>query len=56
MTILGDQVLKQIKTFYRGEHVVLVGGGPSAHRSRAMRVWVAEQDWLTHDDPLTLPS
>ncbi|MFF1344024.1 transposase [Streptomyces sp. NPDC058290] len=33
--------------FYRGERVVLVWDGPSAHWSRAMRAWVAEQDWLT---------
>ncbi|MEU6106636.1 transposase [Streptomyces flaveolus] len=33
--------------FYRGERVVLVWDGLSAHWSRAMRAWVAEQDWLT---------
>ncbi|MBB4980440.1 transposase [Streptomyces nymphaeiformis] len=41
------EVLEQIKTFYRGERVVLVRDGPSAHWSRAMRAWAAEQDWLT---------
>ncbi|WSW10119.1 hypothetical protein OG298_40400 [Streptomyces sp. NBC_01005] len=30
-----------------GERVVLVRDGLSAHWSRAMRAWVAEQDWLT---------
>ncbi|MEU5547781.1 transposase [Streptomyces sioyaensis] len=41
------EVLEQIKVFYRGERVVLVRDGLSAHWSRAMRAWVAEQDWLT---------
>ncbi|WP_229826131.1 IS630 family transposase [Nocardiopsis terrae] len=40
-------VLKQLKTFYEGERVVLVWDGLSAHWSRAMRAWAAEQDWLT---------
>lgn len=40
-------VLEQLKTFYEGERVVLVWDGLSAHWSRAMRAWVAEQDWLT---------
>ncbi|MFB7031419.1 MULTISPECIES: aminotransferase class V-fold PLP-dependent enzyme [unclassified Streptomyces] len=40
------EVLQQVKTFYRGERVVLVRDGLSAHWSRAMRAWVAEQDWL----------
>ncbi|MGW3557973.1 transposase [Streptomyces sp. NPDC000963] len=40
-------VLEQVKVFYRGERVVLVWDGLSAHWSRAMRAWVAEQDWLT---------
>ncbi|WP_235431962.1 transposase [Nocardiopsis sp. RV163] len=40
-------VLEQLKTFYEGEQVVLVWDGLSAHWSRAMRTWVAEQDWLT---------
>lgn len=40
-------VLEQIKTFYAGEPVVLVWDGLSAHWSRAMRAWAAEQDWLT---------
>ncbi|MEU4360053.1 transposase [Streptomyces virginiae] len=31
----------------RGERVVLVWDGLSAPWSRAMRAWVAEQDWLT---------
>nr|WP_199917941.1 transposase [Streptomyces virginiae] len=41
------EVLEQMKAFYRGENVVLVRDGLSAHWSRAMRAWVAEQDWLT---------
>ncbi|MGW8362851.1 IS630 family transposase [Streptomyces wedmorensis] len=41
------EVLEQMKAFYRGERVVLVWDGLSAHWSRAMRAWVAEQDWLT---------
>ncbi|MFI2162526.1 transposase [Streptomyces olivaceoviridis] len=40
------EVLKQLKVFYRGERVVLVWDGLSAHWSRTMRAWVAEQDWL----------
>ena len=30
-----------------GERVVLVWDGLSAHWSRAIRAWVAEQDWLS---------
>ncbi len=41
------KVLEQMKTFYNGERVVLVRDGLSAHWSRAMWAWVAEQDWLT---------
>ncbi|MFJ5933537.1 transposase [Streptomyces sp. NPDC093071] len=41
------EVLEQMKAFYRGERVVLVRDGLSAHWSRAVRAWVAEQDWLT---------
>jgi hypothetical protein len=41
------EVLEQMKVFYRGERVVLVWDGLSAHWSRAMQAWVAEQDWLT---------
>ncbi|MEV5176755.1 transposase [Streptomyces flaveolus] len=41
------EVLEQLKVFYRGERVVLVLDGLSAHWSRAMRAWVAERDWLT---------
>ncbi|MFE3021889.1 transposase [Streptomyces sp. NPDC059256] len=41
------EVLEQMKVFYRSERVVLVWDGLSAHWSRAMRAWVAEQDWLT---------
>jgi hypothetical protein len=41
------EVLEQLKVFYRGERVVLVWDGLSAHWSRAMRAWVADQDWLT---------
>ncbi|MCX4869457.1 MULTISPECIES: transposase [unclassified Streptomyces] len=44
------EVLEQMKVFYRGERVVLVRDGLSAHWSRAMRAWVAEQDWLTLDE------
>ncbi len=40
------EVLEQMKIFYRGENVVLVCG-LSAHWSRAMRAWAADQDWLT---------
>ncbi|MFD4370018.1 transposase [Streptomyces sp. NPDC058527] len=40
------EVLEQMKVFYRGKRVVLVWDGLSAHWSRAMRAWVAEQDWL----------
>ncbi|MDQ0779809.1 hypothetical protein QF026_008275 [Streptomyces aurantiacus] len=36
-----------MKVFYRGERVVLAWDGLSAHWSRAMRAWAAEQDWLT---------
>ncbi len=36
------EVLEQLKLFYRGERVVLVWDGLSAHWSRAMRAWVAE--------------
>ncbi|MFI0234966.1 transposase, partial [Streptomyces sp. NPDC017086] len=41
------EVLEQMKVFYRGERVVLVWDGLSAHWSRVMRAWAAEQDWLT---------
>ncbi|MFE8941980.1 transposase [Streptomyces sp. NPDC007872] len=41
------EVLRQMKVFYRGERVVLVRDGLSAHWSRAMRAWVADQNWLT---------
>ncbi|WP_232542990.1 transposase [Streptomyces sp. QHH-9511] len=41
------EVLEQLKAFHRGERVVLVWDGLSAHWSRAMRAWVAEQNWLT---------
>ncbi|MFJ1890688.1 IS630 family transposase [Streptomyces sp. NPDC088170] len=41
------EVLERMKVFYSGERVVLVWDGLSAHWSRAMRAWVAEQDWLT---------
>lgn len=37
----------QPDVFYRGGRVVLVWDGLSAHWSRAMRAWVADQDWLT---------
>ncbi|MGW7201359.1 transposase [Streptomyces chryseus] len=40
------EVLEQLKVFYHGERVVLVRDGLSAHWSRAMRSWVADQDWL----------
>ncbi|MFE0945720.1 MULTISPECIES: transposase [Streptomyces] len=39
-------MLEQIRTFYAREPVVLVWDGLSAHWSRGMRAWVAEQDWL----------
>lgn len=46
-----------MKVFYRGERVVLIWDGLSAHWSRAMRAWVAEQDWLTMGRlPARLPS
>ncbi|MEU3608520.1 transposase [Streptomyces sp. NPDC035033] len=41
------EVLEQVKVFYRGERVVLVWDGLSAHWSRAMRAWGTQQDWLT---------
>lgn len=41
------EALTQIKAFYQGERVVLIWDGLAAHWSRAMRAWVAEQDWLT---------
>ncbi|GHJ97886.1 putative transposase [Streptomyces sp. NE5-10] len=41
------EVLKQMKTFYNGERVILVWEGLSTHWSRAMRAWVAEQNWPT---------
>lgn len=41
------EVLEQVKVFHRGERVVLVWDGLSAHWSRAMRAWVAGQDWLS---------
>ncbi|MFE6127534.1 transposase [Streptomyces sp. NPDC056437] len=41
------EVLEQLKVFYHEERVVLVWDGLSAHWSRAMRAWVAEQHWLT---------
>ncbi|MBL1121153.1 transposase, partial [Streptomyces sp. 110] len=41
------EVLEHVKTFYAGESVVLVWDGLSAHWSRSMRAWAAEQDWLT---------
>ncbi|MET9862652.1 transposase [Streptomyces smyrnaeus] len=40
-------MLEQVEAFYAGEQVVLVRDGLSAHWSRAMCAWVAEQDWLT---------
>ncbi|SHN31330.1 transposase, partial [Streptomyces yunnanensis] len=39
--------LEQLKVFYRGEQVVLIRDGLSAHWSRAMQAWATEQDWLT---------
>jgi transposase len=35
--------------FHRGERPVLVWDELSAHWSRTMRAWVAEQDWLTQE-------
>ncbi|MGW5699486.1 IS630 family transposase [Streptomyces asiaticus] len=46
-TVTLIEVLEQVRTFYVGEPVVLVWDGLSAHWSRDMRAWVAEQDWLT---------
>ncbi|MFJ6013818.1 transposase [Streptomyces sp. NPDC092952] len=40
------EVLEQMKVRYRGERAVLVRDDLSAHWSRAMRAWVAQQDWL----------
>ncbi|MET9933027.1 transposase [Streptomyces sp. NPDC006324] len=40
------EVLEQMKVFSRGKRVVLVRDGLSAHRSRAMWAWAAEQDLL----------
>ncbi|WP_225882439.1 alpha/beta fold hydrolase, partial [Streptomyces aureocirculatus] len=48
------EVLEQVKVFYHGEQVVLTWDGLSAHWSRAMRAWVAEQDWLTLERLLCL--
>ncbi|MFG2639149.1 transposase [Streptomyces sp. NPDC048362] len=42
-----SKVLEQVKVFYRGERVVLVWDGLSAHWSRATRTWATEQDSLT---------
>jgi transposase len=39
-------VLEQFKRFYAGEQVVLVWDGLSAHWSKTMRAWIADQDWL----------
>ena len=41
------EVLEQVEVFYADEPVALVWDGVLAHWSRAMRAWVAEQDWLT---------
>ncbi|MFD9053635.1 transposase [Streptomyces zaomyceticus] len=43
------EVLEQMKVFYRRERVMLVWDELSTHWSRAMRAWVAEQDWLSHE-------
>ncbi|MFE1029957.1 hypothetical protein ACFW5I_36410 [Streptomyces sp. NPDC058818] len=53
------EVLEQMKVFYRGERVVLVWDGLSAHWSRAMRAWPGSTNrtgspW--NDYPPTLPS
>ncbi len=40
-------VLERMKEYFAGERVVLVWDGLAAHRSRAMRAWSADQDWLT---------
>jgi hypothetical protein len=40
-------VLEQLKAFYQGQRVVLLWDGLPAHRSHAMRDWLAtQQDWL----------
>ncbi|MEU0402471.1 transposase [Streptomyces sp. NPDC006197] len=41
------EMLEQLKTFYCGKRVVLIWYGLSAHWSRAMRAWAAEQNRLT---------
>ncbi|MEU0728437.1 hypothetical protein [Streptomyces sp. NPDC006140] len=51
------EVLERMKVFYRGGRVVLVRDGLSAHWSRAIRAWVAEQDCSSRNGyPPTLPS
>ncbi|MDQ0956296.1 transposase [Streptomyces sp. B4I13] len=44
-----------MKVCYRGERVVLVWDGLSAHWSRAMRAWVAEQDCALERLPAYAP-
>ncbi|WP_184582398.1 transposase [Lipingzhangella halophila] len=39
-------VLTRLKDFSTGERVVLIWAGLPAHRSRAMRDWLTDQDWL----------
>ncbi|MFE2941424.1 transposase [Streptomyces sp. NPDC059255] len=46
------EILEQVKAFYRGDSVILMWDGLSAHW-RVMRAWVAEQGWLT---PERLPA
>ncbi|MEV4923782.1 transposase [Streptomyces roseoverticillatus] len=40
------EVLEHVKTFHAGESVVLMWDGLSAHWSRGMRAWAADQDRL----------
>jgi len=40
-------VLANLGAFYAGEQVVLLWDGLGAHRSHAMRAWLATQAWLT---------
>ena len=40
-------MLGQLRKFLGGEKATLLGGGPPAHRSRAMRAWLRTQrSWL----------
>jgi transposase len=42
------EFLKQLRRHLRGKPVVLIWDGLSAHRSKAMKAWLAsQQHWLT---------